>query len=134
MKQEKTLNSESTLIRRKKIVTLDELAMSLHCSKRTVSGALNVQKTRPRMVTTLHVGKFYACEAIGVCHRCDRIHHSEQLRKLVPPGANSGYDVLVYVGKALYLNHCSEEEVVRLVQNCVTGPNNSNRKLTRVRN
>ena len=86
--------------------------MSLHCSKRTVSGALNVQKTRPRMVTTLHVGKFYACEAIGVCHRCDRIHHSEQLRKLVPPGANSGYDVLVYVGKALYLNHCSEEEVV----------------------
>ncbi len=64
------------------------------------------------MVTTLHVGKFYACEVIGVCHRCDHIYHSEQLRKLVPPGANFGYDVLVYVGKALYLNHWCEEEVV----------------------
>lgn len=40
MKQEKTLKSESTLIRRKKIVTLDELAMSLHCSKRTVQRRL----------------------------------------------------------------------------------------------
>jgi len=78
----------------------------------TCGDTLKVQKTRPRKVTTLHIGKFYACEVIGICRRCDRIHHSEQLCKLVPPGANFGYDVLVYVGKALYLDHCSEEEVV----------------------
>lgn len=45
MKQEKTLKTESTLIRRKKIVTLDELAMSLHCSKRTVQRRLVPLKT-----------------------------------------------------------------------------------------
>ena len=40
MKQEKPLKTESTLIHRKKIVTLDELAASLRCSKRTVQRRL----------------------------------------------------------------------------------------------
>jgi len=75
-------------------------------------GALKVQKTRPRIVTTLHIGTFYAREVILVCHKCDCQHRSEQLCNLVPPGANFGYDVLVYVGKALYITHRSEEEVV----------------------
>ena len=64
------------------------------------------------MVTTLHIGKFYAREVILICRKCDCKHRSEQLYKLVPPGANFGYDVLVYVGKALYIRHRSEEEVV----------------------
>jgi len=75
-------------------------------------GALKVQKTRPRMVTTLHIGTFYAREVILVCSKCDGKHRSEQLCNLVPPGANFGYDVLVYVGKALYIRHRCEEEVV----------------------
>ena len=75
-------------------------------------GALKVQKTRPRRVTTLHIGKYYAREVILVCRKCDCQHRSEQLCNLVPPGANFGYDVLVYVGKALYIRHRSEEEVV----------------------
>ena len=45
MKQEKSPKTESTLIRRKKIVTLDELAMSLHCSKRTMQRRLTPLKT-----------------------------------------------------------------------------------------
>jgi len=74
-------------------------------------GSLKVQKTRPRKVTTLHIGTFYACEVILVCRMCGCVHRSEQLCNLVPPGANFGYDVLVYVGKALYIAHHSEEEV-----------------------
>jgi hypothetical protein len=34
------------------------------------------------------------------------------LCELVPPGGNFGYDVLVHAGKALYLRHRNEEEVV----------------------
>ena len=75
-------------------------------------GALKVQKTRPRKVTTLHIGTFDAREVILVCRQCDGKHRSEPLCNLVPPGANFGYDVLVYVGKALYLRHRCEEEVV----------------------
>lgn len=73
---------------------------------------MKVQKTRPRKVTTLHIGTFYACEVILECRTCDCVYHSEQLRSLVPPAANFGYDVLVYVGKALYITHHNEEEVV----------------------
>ncbi len=75
-------------------------------------GALNVQKTRPRRVTTLHIGTFEAREVILVCRKCEGKHRCEPLCNLVPPGANFGYDVLVYVGKALYLRHRCEEEVV----------------------
>ncbi|MCP4343079.1 MAG: transposase [Desulfobulbaceae bacterium] len=73
---------------------------------------MKVQKTHPRMVTTLHIGKFYARETILECGKCDCKCRSEQLCNLVPPGANFGYDVLVYVGEALYIRHRSEEEVV----------------------
>lgn len=73
---------------------------------------MNVQKTRPRKVTTLHIGTFDAREVILVCSKCDGKHRCEPLCNLVPPGANFGYDVLVYVGKALYLRHRCEEEVV----------------------
>jgi len=45
MKQVNSLKTESTLIRRKKIVTLDELAMSLRCSKRTAQRRLAQLKT-----------------------------------------------------------------------------------------
>jgi len=76
------------------------------------SEALSVQKTRLRAVSTLHIGKFYANEVILQCRKCDCKSHSERLRCLVPAGANFGYDILVYIGKALYLRHRSEEEVV----------------------
>ncbi len=68
------------------------------------------------MVTTLHIGKFYARETILECGKCDCKCRSEQLCNLVPPGANFGYDVLLYVGEALYIRHRSEEEVVAELQ------------------
>jgi predicted transcriptional regulator len=45
MKQENSIKTEATFIRRKKIVTLDELARSLRCSKRTVQRRLAQLKT-----------------------------------------------------------------------------------------
>ncbi len=46
MKQDISLKTESTLIRRKKMVTLDDLANSLHCSKRTVQRRLTPLSNR----------------------------------------------------------------------------------------
>jgi hypothetical protein len=74
--------------------------------------ALKVQKTHRRRVSTLHVGPFRARETTLACSRCDRTYPSEELERLVPPGATFGYDVLVYVGKALFLRHRNEAEVV----------------------
>jgi len=46
------------------------------------------------------------------CKVCGHTHRSEELGALVPPGANFGYDVMVYAGKVLFLRHRNEEEVV----------------------
>ena len=73
---------------------------------------LKVQKTRPRTVNTLHVGRFRAREVFMVCKSCGQTYRSEELCALVPPGANFGYDVMAYAGKALFLRYRNEEEVV----------------------
>ena len=75
-------------------------------------GDLKVQKTRTRSISTLHVGRFQAREVFLICKSCGHTERSEELCALVPPGANFGYDVMVYAGKALFLRHRNEEEVV----------------------
>jgi len=83
-------------------------------------GELKVQKTRTRTVSTLHVGRFQAREVFMTCKPCGHTYRSEHLCGLVPPGANFGYDVMVYAGKALLLRHRTEAEVVsELAQNNV---------------
>jgi hypothetical protein len=81
-----------------------------HCTDCRV--ALKVQKTHVRRVSTLHVGPFRARETTLACARCERTYRCEELQHLVPPGATFGYDVLVYVGQALFLRHRNEAEVV----------------------
>ena len=46
------------------------------------------------------------------CKSCVHTYRSEELCALVPPGANFGYDVMAYAGKALFLRYRNEEEVV----------------------
>jgi len=62
MKQENSLKMDSTLIRRKKIVTLDDLASSLHCSKRTVQRRLTKLKT---IRSYNRNGQYFTLEGIG---------------------------------------------------------------------
>ncbi|MBA4380255.1 MAG: transposase [Anaerolinea sp.] len=81
-----------------------------HCSD--CREVLKVHKTHTRGVSTLHVGTFRAREIILACPTCGRRYPSEELSRLVPSGARFGYDVLVYVGKALFLRYRNEEEVV----------------------
>ena len=73
---------------------------------------MKVLKTRTRTVHTLHVGLFRAREVFLICRSCAHTYRSEELCALVPPGANFGYDVMIYAGQALFLRHRNEEEVV----------------------
>ena len=73
---------------------------------------LKVQKTHARLMTTLQIGPFRTVEVVLVCAQCRKNQRSEDLAKLAPPGANFGYDVLVYAGEALYRRHRNEAEVV----------------------
>ncbi len=60
----------------------------------------------------MHVGRFHARETVLICKPCSHTYRSEELCDLVPPGANFGYDVMVYAGNALFLRFRNEEEVV----------------------
>jgi len=73
---------------------------------------LNVLKTEPRKVITLQIGTFKARETITICKKCGRIHRSQQLCRLVAASCNFGYDVLVYVGNAIFLHHLPDLVIV----------------------
>ena len=74
-----------------------------------------VWKTRTREVATLRIGHFIAHETQGYCPHCaDRpVFLAEELHQLVPSGARYGYDVMVYVGKALFVRCRNSNEIRR---------------------
>ena len=78
--------------------------------------SLKVRKTYPRKVVTFHIGTFYARNTSSICPKCRRIYQSEELATLVAPGANFGYDILVYVGKTSIEELFAEIEITRLRQ------------------
>jgi hypothetical protein len=76
-----------------------------HCGER-----LLVQKTRRKRVLTM-VGPFIAHEKITKCAACSDTFHSDSLLRLVASRCNVAYDVLVFVGHALFQQHRNSREV-----------------------
>jgi len=74
---------------------------------------LNVRKTTPkRTVITMHIGAFWAKETELECPQCCAVYFSEELRKLVPAHCTYGFDVIEYVGKALFLRSRNNREIM----------------------
>jgi hypothetical protein len=69
-------------------------------------------KTRTKAAVTMHIGEFIAHERIAQCVRCKSTYSSDQLTQLVPKRCKFGFDVLVYVGKALFLRHRCNNEII----------------------
>ncbi len=72
------------------------------------SNKLLIHKTSCKTVTTLNIGEFEAIEIQKKCTPCQTIYRSEELRTLTPHGAKFGFDVIEFIGKALFM-HCSNE-------------------------
>ena len=80
-----------------------ELAVCPKCSQR-----LKVKKTsNGRMGFTLHVGRLEIHETSFYCAACNdpRIYRSEELSRLFPERCNFGYDVIVHIGRRLFLDN-----------------------------
>ncbi len=73
-------------------------------------GSLLVRKTRRKKVLSM-VGPFIAHETIAQCAACSRTFHSDTLLRLVASRCNVAYDVLVFVGQALFRRHRNSKEV-----------------------
>jgi hypothetical protein len=69
-----------------------------------------VQKSRRKTVLRL-TGPFIAHETVRQCKPCRRLFASEALLQMVPTRCNVAYDVLVFVGRALFQRHLCTKEV-----------------------
>ncbi|MEE8057638.1 MAG: transposase, partial [Pseudomonadales bacterium] len=74
---------------------------------------LVVQKTRSKKIDTLHIGGFIAKATIKQCIRCKRYYHSEELAKLVPYRGTYGFDIIVYIGLAVFVQYKSNSIIQR---------------------
>ncbi len=68
---------------------------------------LMVRKTRVKTVATMSIGVFTAHETMRQCEDCANpmVYGSADLVHLVPERCRFGYDVLVFVGQALFRHH-----------------------------
>ena len=73
-------------------------------------GRLIVQKTRRKRVLSM-TGPFIACERVLECSICSRAFASNALLQLVPSHGKVAYDVLVFVGRALFQRYRTAQEV-----------------------
>ncbi len=73
---------------------------------------LKVLKTETRTKKTIQMGSFKAHETIKVCPQCSLQYRSKELSRIVPPNCNFAYDILIYVGKALFVNHLPDQSIV----------------------
>lgn len=71
---------------------------------------LAVQKTRRKTVVTLN-GRLIAHETVHNCPVCLHVYTSKALLQMVAGHCNVAYDVLVFVGKALFQRYRTAEEV-----------------------
>ncbi|MFH0898884.1 MAG: transposase [bacterium] len=78
----------------------------LHCHNK-----LKVKKTDQRMVSRLEIGTFHAHITVLHCEHCGLDYVSDSLDNLVPNHCNYGYDVLVAVGRGLFVDYKNERQL-----------------------
>jgi len=71
---------------------------------------LLVRKTRRKKVFRM-TGPMIALETLRQCPSCGNVFGSDTLLQLVPARSNVAYDVMIFVGRALYQRHRTTEEI-----------------------
>lgn len=61
-------------------------------------------KTKTREIRTMHIGPFYVHETVKYCplNECKKKYRYTGLDNFLPPGSNFGYDVIEYIGDAVW--------------------------------
>ncbi|EFK12157.1 conserved hypothetical protein [delta proteobacterium NaphS2] len=75
-------------------------------------GNNKVLKTREKKVVTLDIGAFRAKETIMQSEDDGKVYTCRELKSLAPHRCTFGYDVIVYVGYALFVHCRSEKDIV----------------------
>lgn len=75
------------------------------------NGSARVIKTHTRTIVTLEIGEFEAHITQMCCSICQQHYENSELKEIVPHQAKFGFDVIAYVGTALYVQHRNDLEV-----------------------
>jgi len=82
----------------------------------TCAGKLTVHKTHTRTIACLTLGEFIAHLTQLICVDCGQIVKDKTLDQVVSPKSQFGFDVIVYVGEALFIHHQSDAQIQGLLQ------------------
>ena len=74
-------------------------------------GKLKVRKTRKKTIGTLYIGMVKTRETVKECSLCRNSYFSEDLLNLVPPRNKFAYDIIVHIGKSMFLKCKNENEI-----------------------
>ena len=75
-------------------------------------------KTHTKTAATLEIGLVRVHETIKHCDSCFEIYRSDEPRKLIPHGCRSGFNVLVDVGMALFVECKNERQIQAELKSC----------------
>jgi hypothetical protein len=74
---------------------------------------LKVLKTKKREIRTMHIGHFDVHETIKICpnEQCQKVYRCTNLDCFLAPGTNFGYDVIEYIGRAVWLRSQTANQI-----------------------
>ncbi len=75
------------------------------------TGKLLIHKTSRKTVSTLNIGEFEAIEIQKKCLPCQTIFRSQELCTLTPHGGKFGFDVIEFIGRALFIRCYNESQI-----------------------
>jgi hypothetical protein len=75
-------------------------------------------KTHTKTAATLEIGRVRIYEKIKHCDSCHEIYRSDEPRKLVARGCRCGFNVLVAVGLALFVEGKNEKQIQTELKSC----------------
>lgn len=78
----------------------------------TCGGSLKVLKTSNRALASLAIGHFNAHVTEAICTACQKIARSNELQRLVAPKSTFSFDIMVFVGEALF-KHCLNSRIIQ---------------------
>lgn len=75
-------------------------------------------KTHTKTAATLEIGRVRIYEKIKHCDSCHEIYRSDEPRKLVAHGCRCGFNVLVAVGLAMFVESKNEKQIQTELKSC----------------
>lgn len=78
----------------------------------TCGDRLKVLKTSNRALASLAIGHFTAHVTEAICTGCQKIVKSNELQRLVAPKSTFSFDIMVFVGEALF-KHCLNSHIIQ---------------------